>query len=146
MERLGEILHLFLILQTWIIFWEADVYKSLTYFCITFNSLSNVSIVFMNKIFYKHSLLNKILFTLNVDKTSQSTCNTDSTEVGDPRAKSPVVTESTDNIFSVIQNRKYCSDRNLERKLTILVMNRVIKRIRSDNLVQSWDYHISLGP
>ena len=41
----------------------------------------------------------------NVDKTSQSTWNTDSTEVGDrgPRAKSPVVTESTDNIFSVIQ-------------------------------------------
>ena len=41
----------------------------------------------------------------NVDKTSQSTCNTDSTEVGDRglRAKSPVVAESTDNIFSVIQ-------------------------------------------
>ena len=41
----------------------------------------------------------------NMDKTSQSTCNTDSTEVGDrgPGAKSPVVTESTDNIFSVIQ-------------------------------------------
>ena len=44
----------------------------------------------------------------NVDKTSQSTCNTDSTEVGDrgPGAKSPVVTESTDNIFSVIRQRK----------------------------------------
>ena len=41
----------------------------------------------------------------NMDKTSQSTCNTDSTEIGDrgPGAKSPVVTESTDNIFSVIQ-------------------------------------------
>ena len=41
----------------------------------------------------------------NMDKNSQSTCNTDSTEVGDrgPGAKSPVVTESTDNIFSVIQ-------------------------------------------
>ena len=41
----------------------------------------------------------------NVNKTSQSTCNTDSTEVGDRglRAKSPVVAESTDNIFSVIQ-------------------------------------------
>ena len=41
----------------------------------------------------------------NVDKTSQSTCNMGSTEVGDrgPRAKSPVVTESTDIIFSVIQ-------------------------------------------
>ena len=41
----------------------------------------------------------------NVDKTSQSTCNTDSTDVGDrgPRAKSPMVTESIDNISSVIQ-------------------------------------------
>ena len=41
----------------------------------------------------------------SMDKSSQSTCNTDSTEVGDrgPGAKSPVVTESTDNIFSVIQ-------------------------------------------
>ena len=41
----------------------------------------------------------------NMDKTSQTTCNTDSTEVGDrgPGAKFPVVTESTDNIFSVIQ-------------------------------------------
>ena len=40
-----------------------------------------------------------------MDKTSPSICNTDSTEVGDrgPGAKSPVVTESTDNIFSVIQ-------------------------------------------
>ena len=41
----------------------------------------------------------------NVDKTSQSTCNTDSTEVGDRglRAKSTMVAESTDNIFFVIQ-------------------------------------------
>ena len=41
----------------------------------------------------------------NMDKTSQSTFNTNSTEVGDrdPGTKSPVVTESTDNIFSVIQ-------------------------------------------
>ena len=41
----------------------------------------------------------------NVDKTSQPTSNTDSTEVGDRglRAKSPVIAESTDNIFSVIQ-------------------------------------------
>ena len=64
----------------------------------------------------------------NVDKTSQSTCNTDSTEVGDRglRAKSPLI------IFSLLfRNRKYCSDWNLERKLMILVMNRVIKRMRS---------------
>ena len=41
----------------------------------------------------------------NADKTSQSTCNMDSTEVWDrgSRAKSPVVTESTENMFSVIQ-------------------------------------------
>ena len=40
-----------------------------------------------------------------MDKTSQSTCNTDSTEDEDRglRPKSPVVAESTDNIFSVIQ-------------------------------------------
>lgn len=41
----------------------------------------------------------------NVDKSSQSTYNTDSTEIGDrgQRAKSPVVIASTDNISSVIQ-------------------------------------------
>ena len=67
----------------------------------------------------------------NMDKTSQSTCNTDSTEVeargpGAKRLQSPLI------IFSLLfRNRKYCSDRNLERKLTILVMNGVIKRMRS---------------
>ncbi|MCG8045424.1 MAG: hypothetical protein N0C90_19915 [Candidatus Thiodiazotropha endolucinida] len=40
----------------------------------------------------------------NVDKTSQSTCNEESTEAGDSsKAKSPQVTESTDNSHSGIQ-------------------------------------------
>ena len=97
-EGLGDILHLFLILQMWI--------KSLRQF------------------------VTRIVLRLGIGAQG----------LNPQWLQSPLI------IFSLLfRNWKYCSDWNWERKLTILVMNQVIKRMRTGiKLQDEWGEIVAL--